>query len=107
MRVLGLEDEALAFYDAISTATIVSSRSRMYWERAAHRPLNIRPDVDDEDIDKERMGPKFLREFEQSKREHIQEESVVENGAASATIVQEEPHMENGSLGEPKEPERD
>jgi len=74
LRVLGLEDEAMAFYDTISCATIVSSRSRMYWRRAAHRPLNIRPDLDEDeaDVDDERIGTKFLWEFEQNKKKHIQ-----------------------------------
>lgn len=85
LRVLGLEDEAIAFYDAISTATVISSRSRMYWDRAAHRPLNIRPDIDDDDIDDERIGPKYLREFEQLKKNQEQDKlETAENHSTSA-----------------------
>jgi hypothetical protein len=67
--VLGLEDQALGFYHTISLATVVSQKSRMYWERAAYRPLNIRPDIDDEDIDDvDRFGPQYLREYEAANR---------------------------------------
>jgi hypothetical protein len=64
----------MAFYDTVSCATVVSARSRMYWGRAAHRPLNIRPDLDDyeADVDYKTIGPKFLWEFEQNKKEHVQ-----------------------------------
>lgn len=86
---------------------IVSSRSRMYWERAAHRPLNIKPDADDEDVDEESVGPKFLREFEESKRAQHQDDSVTENGEMSATVAGEEPYMGNGTVEEPKGLEKD
>ena len=41
----------------------------MYWGRAMNRPLNIAPDVDDEDgeLRKDAIGPKFLRDFEEEK----------------------------------------
>jgi hypothetical protein len=66
----------------------------MYWRRAAHRPLNIRPDIDDEDIDEENMGPKFLREFEQSKKKQSQEDAIAEDKKTSATIIQAEPPID-------------
>lgn len=103
LRVLGLEEEALAFYDIISTATIVSSRSRMYWGRAAHRPLNIRPDIDDEDVDEERIGPKFLREFEQSKKDRacqVIAESELTVEPMKDETAQDKPDKVDGLLGD-------
>jgi hypothetical protein len=71
LRVLGLEEEALAFFKAlklVKEVSNISSRSLMYWSRAAFRPLDIAPDVDPEDEDAVR-GPKFLRDFEEKRRE--------------------------------------
>lgn len=71
LRVLGLEDEALAFFMAlklVQETSNISSRSLMYWSRAAFRPLNIEPEVDPEDEDVV-CGPRFLREFEAKRRE--------------------------------------
>ncbi|KAH8596867.1 opioid growth factor receptor conserved region-domain-containing protein [Bisporella sp. PMI_857] len=71
LRVLGLEEEAEAFYGAMrKNGTRVSSMSRMYWKRAARRQLNIPPDMDDEDADEddERIGRKFLYRFEIERR---------------------------------------
>lgn len=68
LRVLGLEEEAIAFYEAISQARTISSNSRMYWKRAATRPLNIAPHVNDAEIDIDWCsGPDFLWKFEQEK----------------------------------------
>ena len=65
LRILGLGEEALAFYAVISQAHAVSPRSRMYWARAATRPLNIAPHVDDDDIDTEKFnGLEFLKDLE-------------------------------------------
>jgi hypothetical protein len=58
----------------------------MYWGRAAHRPLNIRPDINDDDIEDERIGPKFLWEFEQAKKA---QEQIVENGSAIESAADE------------------
>ena len=97
LRVLGLEEEARAFYDAISSATIVSSRSRMYWGRAAQRPLNIRPDIDDDEIN-ERIGPKFLREFEKLKRGEqaaSEGQTTTENGLAIEPVKEDQKTEDN------------
>ncbi len=76
MRVSGLEEEALAFRDALEeSATRVSSRSREFWRRAAERALNIRPDLDIEDERDFTIGPKFLREFEEKRREEARSET--------------------------------
>ena len=77
----------------------------MYWGRAAHRPLNIRPDIDGDDIEDERIGPKFLWEFEQAKKAQIvQNGSVVENAThqissadSGQTITQNGPAIENAA----------
>jgi len=72
LRILGLEDEARAFYDAlllVCGGEEVSKKSLLYWERAVTRPLNIAPEVDDELVpDNEAIGKAFLREFEQSRK---------------------------------------
>lgn len=63
LRVLGLDREAQAFYNAVKDIQVqstISDRSLRYWTRAMERPLNIRPDEDEEH---ETMGPRFLREF--------------------------------------------
>lgn len=76
LRVLGLEDEAIAFFDALKKLNRtrpgrIGSTPMMYWTRAAKRPLNIAPDEDDEGDEESEdgaiaIGPAFLREFEKS-----------------------------------------
>ncbi|KAI5362072.1 Putative opioid growth factor receptor (OGFr) domain-containing protein [Septoria linicola] len=60
LRILGLEQAALNFYDALvaNKGAEVSARSLMYWERAAKRPLHLRPD----EADEEAAGIAWLRE---------------------------------------------
>lgn len=43
----------------------------MYWKRAAYRQLNLSPDLDGSDADAEdrRVGPKFLFDFEQKRKD--------------------------------------
>ena len=49
LRVLGLEEAAQAFHQVLQdNAEGVSSRSLMYWERAATRPLHLPPSEDNE-----------------------------------------------------------
>lgn len=67
LRVLGLDEEAKAFFDAVKkvhddTARI-SDRSLMFWTRAMERPLYLAP----EDEEDEGMGKDFLYEFEEQK----------------------------------------
>jgi hypothetical protein len=93
LRVLGLEEEALAFFKALKSvqeASNISSRSLMYWSRAAFRPLDIAPEVDSEDEDAV-SGPRFLREFEKKRRE----EAVIKKD------------VEESSIGENPEPARE
>jgi len=89
LRVLGLEEEALAFFKAlklVQEASNISSISLMYWSRAAFRPLDIAPEVDPEDEDLVR-GPRFLREFEAKRRE----EAVIKNEEESSVEQLPEP----------------
>jgi len=64
LRVLGLPDQAKAFHTFLSTdldvVRVVSSKSQMYWRRAAERPLHLPPDEDDEDAE----GVAWLRGME-------------------------------------------
>ena len=65
LRVLGLEEEAQAFYAALEETTPlhVSGRSREFWRRAAERSLNIRPDLEVRDEQDDGVGLGFLREW--------------------------------------------
>lgn len=86
LRVLGLEEEALAFFKALKSvqeASNISSRSLMYWSRAAFRPLDIAPEVEPDEEDTVR-GPKFLREFEKKRRE----EAVMKNDDEESSVRQ-------------------
>ena len=53
-----------------------------------HRPLNIRPDVDDDDIGYQIIGPNFLWEFEQAKKVR-ENEQIVQNGSAVEHVENE------------------
>ncbi|KAI9827116.1 MAG: hypothetical protein M1819_007007 [Sarea resinae] len=68
LRVLGLEEEALAFYKALKkvaeTSGKISAKSIMFWGRAAHRPLHLAPEFEDDQVE---GGADFLREFEESR----------------------------------------
>ncbi|PQE06609.1 opioid growth factor receptor region protein [Rutstroemia sp. NJR-2017a BVV2] len=76
LRILGLDSEAIAFYNTLSTITtgkkqIVSCRSTDYWRRAAERPLNWEPSLSEDvcQADRKRtLGPDFLREYEKLKK---------------------------------------
>ncbi|PQE20710.1 opioid growth factor receptor region protein [Rutstroemia sp. NJR-2017a BBW] len=76
LRILGLESEAIAFYNTLSAITtgktqIVSCRSADYWRRAAERPLNWEPNLSEDvcQADRKRaLGPDFLREYEKLKK---------------------------------------
>lgn len=50
-------------------------RSRDYWKRAAFRQLNLCPDLDGEDADDsdDRVGPRFLWEFEETRKKAVAE----------------------------------
>ncbi|MCJ1386740.1 hypothetical protein MMC17_009866 [Xylographa soralifera] len=84
LRVLGLEQEARAFFTALqavykSSAGRISQKSMMFWTRAAERPLYLAPE-DDRD---EGEGLDFLYEYEEKKtRKGSTGSNVEENGNA-------------------------
>ena len=62
-RVLGLEDEAEAFYEALLDVAgerggVISQKSVMFWRRAAERPLDVAPE--DGDGEGGRQGLEWL-----------------------------------------------
>ncbi|KAL8793041.1 MAG: hypothetical protein Q9195_004352 [Heterodermia aff. obscurata] len=67
LRVLGLDEEAKAFFDAVKKVRNetgrISDRSLMFWTRAMERPLYLAP----EDEEDQGMGKDFLYEFENQK----------------------------------------
>jgi len=110
LRILGLEGEAQAFYDTVSCETRVSPMSRMYWGRAMSRPLNVAPDVDDEDAGgQDDVGPKFLRDFDSEKEKvktallKSKEEHDVQKPIKQSTPETEDYPGTKNTLGEPKE----
>lgn len=76
LRILGLDSEAIAFYNALSTITtgnnqIVSCRSTDYWRRAAERPVHWEPSLSEDVCQADKnwtLGPDFLRDYERLKR---------------------------------------
>jgi len=79
LRVLGLEEEAVAFTRALCESDFLKTRvsyiSRMFWTRAAYRPLNIAPDVTLTG-DGKSLGPEFLRNYEASKNSDCKERAT-------------------------------
>lgn len=70
LRVLGLEEEAEAFFAALeqlyrSVDGRIGARSLMFWRRAAKRPLYLAPEQEEYEGD----GADFLREFEKKRQD--------------------------------------
>ncbi|KAI4216352.1 MAG: hypothetical protein LQ351_001362 [Letrouitia transgressa] len=67
-RVLGLENEAAAFHEALRKVIQETGRigvlSQKYWARAAKRPLAFPPE-EEEDVGR---GAKFLYEFDEARK---------------------------------------
>ncbi|KAL8715632.1 MAG: hypothetical protein Q9225_006363, partial [Loekoesia sp. 1 TL-2023] len=68
-RVLGLEEEAEAFYAALVKVAeerkgTISQKTMMFWRRAAERPLYLAP----EDEEDEGEGEEWLYRFEEERR---------------------------------------
>ncbi len=100
LRVLGLEEEAAAFYSALERMCEeddhcrIGAKSRMFWQRAAKRPLYLAPDDESED---DEDGQAFLYAYESSRRQGEssdgeQEETVTldqekGNGTATASVA--------------------
>ncbi|KAL9123443.1 MAG: hypothetical protein Q9187_000013 [Circinaria calcarea] len=71
LRILGLEEEAKAFFAALTDVYEqqypgrIGPRSMMYWKRAAERPLSLAPAHDKDNG----QGADFLYEFEKGQEE--------------------------------------
>lgn len=82
LRVLGLEQEAEAFFHALesiyqSCGGKIGKRSLIFWTHAARRPLWLAPEVDDLG----QRGKGFLWEFEEGKKENGIKKEVEEGFA--------------------------
>lgn len=87
LRVLGLEEEALAFYKALEeNTTQASDRSREFWRRAAERDLNLKPDLETDDEEDNSIGLKFLREFEVQRKKDAKEKEAATVAAAEEEV---------------------
>lgn len=91
LRILGLEQNAQAFYQALLAvnndhSNTIGARSLMYWKRAALRRLALEPAEDDEDVE----GQPFLRELDELIEREM--EAVKSPGEANGT----EPTGEDG-----------
>ncbi|KAL8910165.1 MAG: hypothetical protein Q9171_004543 [Xanthocarpia ochracea] len=67
-RVLGLEIEAAAFFDAllrtvVEKRVVISQKTVMFWRRAAERPLYLAPEEEDDGG----RGKEWLYRFEEGK----------------------------------------
>ncbi|KAG7004727.1 hypothetical protein G7Y79_00023g053110 [Physcia stellaris] len=107
LRVLGLNKEAKAFFDAVKNVHDetgrISDRSLMFWTRAMERPLYLAP----EDEEDEGMGKDFLYEFEEQENtsendresEETMDGSGEENGKYQHTLQEDAPQ---GKIAETK-----
>lgn len=96
LRVLGLEEEAEAFFDAIidvhEDTGIINAKSINYWKRAMERPLYLAPE-DDED---EGNGKDFLYEYERRKAAEAQ--MMADPEAEGKTATQEDTKKTSDTL---------
>lgn len=96
LRVLGLEQEAEAFFHALervyqASGGRISKRTLVFWTRAARRPLWLAPEVNDLD----EPGKGFLWEFEEGrKNKGIKKE--VEGAVANRDIEEASASKTNG-----------
>jgi len=102
LRVLGLEDEAQAFYKYISLLMESikqwdlpgpSENSIMYWNRAATRPLNLAPA--DEDTSNPRFGLAFLWKYEMKKAKEAAETGEAAAAAEAPELDEDEEDEED------------
>lgn len=100
LRVLGLEQNAQAFYKALQDVNndfpnTIGARSLMYWNRAAVRRLALEPAEDDEDVE----GQRFLRELDES----IEQAKKAAKEAKEAEPTEENKKPETAGEGEKPE----
>lgn len=98
LRVLGLEAEATAFFEAVEdvylTTGRIGGRSFMYWTRAIERPLYLAP----EDARDKGDGKDFLYEFEAEKDRKTKDlEKATVSGPAQELVGAEEQEPSPGS----------
>jgi Opioid growth factor receptor (OGFr) conserved region len=84
LRVLGLENDAQAFYKALLKVNRdwphrIGARSLAFWERAATRPLYLAPDEEDYE-----PGRKWLREWEEERKKTKSKEDLQESKKGDA-----------------------
>ena len=88
LRVLGLEAEAKAFYDALTEVFDASKghigqKSMMFWTRAVSRPLHLAPDVESDESE----GEGFLYDHDEilaAAAKALGGSSVAGNGTGNA-----------------------
>lgn len=79
LRVLGLEEEAIAFFSAlknVQASSNISSKSLIFWTKAAERPLYIAPEDEEDDG----TADEYLYEYEENK------EAGKESGGGSGSL---------------------
>lgn len=104
LRVLGLEDEALAFFKTLNeTTTQTSDRSREFWRRAAERDLNIRPDLETDDEEDNSVGVRFLREYEKQRKADACAKETVASSAEEETGEAGSSEVNNASIAADQE----
>lgn len=84
LRVLGQEPVAMAFYEALigyDTPGKVGEKSKMFWRRAAERPLWVPPEEEDDDGAE---GIEWLRAEVEAEAEAKREEHGKDGGEESA-----------------------
>ena len=94
LRVLSCEEAAQALYGALvenDTCNVVSRSSKMFWGRAAHRPLWLPPDEPDDDAE----GIRWLREVCEAEAERATAEKAEEalDGEASEINLSSAPEV--------------
>jgi hypothetical protein len=111
LRILGLEAEALAWYDILSVlGDHASDSSRGFWKRAAFRSLNIPPDDTRSKGDNRTVGKDFLIKYEEDRAkkaldveakpdtEELSEEVVVQPAAAAVESSDERPSKKSRNI---------
>lgn len=95
LRVLGLEAEATAFYDALREVFDahkghIGQKSMMFWTRAISRPLHLAPDLDSDESD----GEDFLYDHDEKKADADDGRSVAKKGSPNSMA-----EANSGALG--------
>jgi len=101
LRVLGLEEEAQAFYEFLKENAVRASKtSHMYWTRAAKRPLNVKPDLDIDEEKYHTVGDTFLKAYEKRLKEAEEKDKQYGKGNWTKTEEEEAENVESWSQSE-------